>query len=196
MHLFIPYFDVIGSENALQEARRIVWPGDCVTVMTSVIVPGDLPVDIEAGAIWERVCRAEQHLFHARETAERIFPPTVALHFVRVQARDRATAIRVGAMHYRADLILLPLSNGIRGAFAMRFGVLPAVLRDAPCSVRFVRATMPLRSRSPVTAPSAIAPLSSLQIIAVNPASAMSGAEDGVRKIKGRHDRMNSLPPP
>lgn len=139
MHYFIPYFDTVSTNNALQEARRLAWPGDRVTVMAPIVVPGDFPVDVDAGAIWKRVCEAERHLFQAREDAERLLPPAVEVRAARVQARDRASAILTGAAHYEADFILLPMREGLRGALALRFGTIAEVVRYATCNFRFVR---------------------------------------------------------
>jgi hypothetical protein len=138
MHYFIPYFDAASANNALQEARRLVWPGDRVTVMAPVVVPGNLPVDVGAGALWKRTCAAERHLCEAREDAERLLPASVNVRVVRVQARDRASAILAGAAHIEADLILLPMRDGLRGAIGLRFGTIAEVLRYAPCNVRLV----------------------------------------------------------
>ncbi|MDQ6907115.1 MAG: hypothetical protein M3176_09820 [Chloroflexota bacterium] len=183
MHIFIPYFDASSAENALSEASRIARPGDRVTVMAAVIVPGGLPVDAEAGTIWKQVCRAERQLFHARDVAERILPRAVSLRFVRVQAYDRATAIRTGAAHYRAELVLLDTPKGLRGALSLRFGIIAAVLRDAPWNVRFVGAM----TTKVVAEPIAAAPLSTLQVIAVNPALVGSRAEERARTTEGKY---------
>lgn len=187
MHLFIPYFDATSGEQVLHEARRIVRPGDRVTVMASVVVPGGLPVDVDAGAIWKVICQAERRLFHARQEAERIFPRTVTFRFVRVQARDQATAIRTGAIHYRADLILFDAPNGFRGALSLRFGTIAAALRNAPCNVRFVGTMAAKKPAALTTEPIAAAPLSNLEIIAVNPALARAGAEERARETEGQH---------
>ncbi len=178
MHVFIPYFDASRVACALRETSRIARPGDRVTVMAAVIVPGGLPVDAEAGAIWKQVCRAERQLFHARDEAERILPRTVALRFVRVQARDRATAIRTGAAHYRADLVLLDAPKGLRGALALHFGIIAAVIRDATWNVRFVGTIATEDMAAPMAEPIAVAPFSALQVIVVNPALVGSRAED------------------
>ncbi len=187
MHIFIPYFDASSAENALSEASRIARPGDRVTMMAAVIVPSGLPVDAEAGTIWKQVCRAERQLFHARDVAERTLPRTVALRFVRVQARNRPTAIRTGAAHYRADLVLLDAPKGLRSALSLRFGIIAAVLRDAPWNVRFVGAMTTKVVAASMAEPIAVAPFSTLQVIAVNPALAGSRAEDRARTTEGKH---------
>lgn len=187
MHLLIPSFDATSAERALYEARRVAWPGDRVTVMAPVIVPSDLPVDVGAGEIWKRVCQAERRLFHARQDAERIFPCTVSFQLVRVQARDHAAAIRAGAAQYRADLILLDLPKGLRGALSLRFGTIAAVLRNAPCNVRFVGTMATEESVAPSLKPIATPPLSTLEIIAVNSALPGSRTEDRARKTEGQH---------
>ncbi|MHB8644635.1 MAG: hypothetical protein ACYDAR_02465 [Thermomicrobiales bacterium] len=184
MHVFVPYFDATSGERALHEARRITRPGDRVTVMAPVIVPGGLPVDVGAGAIWKQSCQAEQRLFHAREAAERILPGTVALRFVRVQARDRATAIRTGALHYGADLILLDVPEGVRGALSLRFGAIAAVIRQPPCTVRFVGTLTEPESLSSPETPRVVTPFPTLRTIAVNPALASSGGGDRARRTE------------
>lgn len=180
MRLFLPldYFDAASTERALTEARRIVRPGDCLIVMAPIIVPRSLPVAVDAGTIWKQVCQAERRLFHAREAAERILPTGVTLRFVRVQARDQATAIRTGATHYRADLILLDAPKGFRGVLALHFGAIAAVLRNAPCNVRFVGTMATEETVSPIPESVTVAPFPMLQVIAMNPAFAASGAED------------------
>mgnify|MGYP001214896586 CR=1 FL=1 len=172
MHLFIPYCDAISGENALHEARRVARPGDHVTVMVPVIVPAGLPVDVGAGAIWKQACQAERRLFHARVAAERILP-CIALRFVRVQARNRAAAIRVGATQYEADVILLGSPPGLRGALVARFGTTRALARNAPCPVRIIGSVpitdhaAPHRAPEPVWQP--VESLTSLRVIATNP---------------------------
>lgn len=169
MHLFIPYFDACRTHTALRAAARIARPGDQVTIMAPVIVPGHLPVNVGAGAIWKQSCAAERQLFHARDEAEHLLPPTVRLDCRRVHARDRAAAIRAGALHYRADLILLDVPQGIRGALSLRFGLVAAVIRQAPCGVRLIgKMTVP-ESLSPPDRPHTVAPFPTLQIIAANP---------------------------
>ena len=187
MHIFIPYFSATSAENALHEARRIVRPGDCIFVMAPVIVPNYLPVDASAGQIWKRVCQAERQLFHARAAAARILPGSVTLRFVRVQARDHVAAVRAGVAHYRADLIVLEAPKGLRGTLAVRFGILAAVMRNAPCNVRFVGTVTAKQPASPMTEPVAIAPFSALEIIAVNPALIGSRTEGRVQKTEGQH---------
>ncbi len=187
MHLFIPYFDATSAENALHEARLIARPGDRVFVMATVVVPNDLPVDVGAGEIWKRVCKAERQLFHAREVAERILPGGVALRFVRVQARDQVAAIRAGVAHYGADLLLFDVPRGLRGTLALRFGTLAAVLRDAPCNVRFVGTATAEEPALPTTEPVIVAPFTLLRTIAVNPSLAASGAADRAQKTEGQH---------
>ncbi len=187
MHFFIPSFDALNTDNALREVRQIARAGDRVTVMAAVIVPGGLPVDADAGTIWKQVCQAERRLFHAREAAERILPRTVMLRFVRVQARNHATAIRTGATHYRADLILLDAPKGFFGSLALRFGTIAAVLRNAPCNVRFVGTMATEEPGATVTEPVAIAPFPTLHTIAVNPLLSASGVADRAREAEGQH---------
>jgi len=169
MHLFIPYFDACRMHTALRAAARITRAGDQVTIMAPVIVPGNLPVNVGAGAIWKRSCAAERQLFHARDEAEHLLPPTVRLHCARVHARARAAAIRAGALHYRADLILLDVPRGPRGALSLRFGPIAAVIRQAPCSVRLIGSMTVPDSLSPSEQPRAVVPFPTLQIIAANP---------------------------
>lgn len=178
MRLFLPSFDAAGTERALTEACRIVRPGDCLIVMAPIIVPRRLPVDVDAGMIWAPVCRAERRLFHAREMAERLLPTGVTLRCVRVQARDRVAAIRTGAAHYRADLLLLDVPRGLRGMLALHFGTIAAILRTTPCNVRFVGTMATEEPVSPLPAPITVAPLPMLQVIAINPTLAASGAEE------------------
>lgn len=187
MHLFIPYFDAVRIDRALREARRIVRTGDCVTVMVSVIAPADRPIDVGAGEIWKRVCQAECRLSRTQEAAERILPRGVHLRCVRVQARDQTSAILVGVETDRADSLMLTLPDGIRGALAMRFSTIPAVIRRAPCNVRFVGTATPPEARSSAAAPDTVTPLLALQIIAVNPALAKSGTEKNRRETEGKH---------
>lgn len=187
MHLFIPFFDTDRTERTLWDARRLVQPGDRVTVMVAVIVPANLPVDVDAGEIWARVCQAERRISHTREAAERILPHGVHLRCARIQARDMTSAILAGLANYQADLLMLTVPQGIRGAFAMRVGTIPAVIRNAPCSVRFVGAATPSQPRSPVIEPDAVEPLSALHVIAVNPTLTGSGAANDTRKAEGQH---------
>ena len=107
MHLFIPFFDTDRTERTLWDARRLVQPGDRVTVMVAVIVPANLPVDVDAGEIWARVCQAERRISHTREAAERILPHGVHLRCARIQARDMTSAILAGLANYQADLLML-----------------------------------------------------------------------------------------
>jgi hypothetical protein len=188
MQYFIPYFDTMSTSNALREARQLARPGDRVTVMVPVVVPGDLPVDADAGSIWKRVCAAERHLFEAREDAERLFPSAVHIRAVRVQARDRASAILTGAAHDEADLILLPMREGVRGALALRFGTIAAVLRYATCNLRFVGAADErMRHAHAATrpnAPDAARPSPMLRAIQDDPAIA---AADAARRTEEQH---------
>jgi hypothetical protein len=188
MHYFIPYFDAVSTNNALREARRLVWPGDRVTVMAPVVVPGDLPVDVDAGAIWKRVCEAERHSLHAREDAERIFPSAVNIRAVRVQARDRASAILTGAAHYEADLILLPIREGLRGALALRFGTIAEVVRYATCNLRLVGAADGGMQRAQAAtrpnAAEAARPDPMLRIVQDNPAMVSARGADVARRTE------------
>jgi hypothetical protein len=185
MHLFIPYLDADRTEQALQEAGRIARPGDRVTVMAPVIVPAALPLDVGAGEIWARVCQAERRIAHSRESARRILLHGVHLHCLRVQARDEQTAILAGLATVHADCLLLAVPPGVRGTVAMHFGTIPAVIRNAPCSVRLVGAATPSASRSPLFA-SDTTSLGALQALAVNPALAGSVAKDRA-KAEGQH---------
>lgn len=180
MQWFIAYFDAAQFGAALREVGASVQCGDRVTVMAAVIVPGSLPVNAPAGAIWKQVCRAEQQLFHARQSAKRSIPDGVEVRFVRVQARDRATAIITGASHYRADCIVLPTQPGVRGFFAARFGSVHTVLTNAPCAVRFIDMQTPAadqhdaRREAPVPFARPESALSTLHIIVTNPEIAPS----------------------
>jgi len=191
MHYFIPYFDAVSTGNALREACRTVLPGDRVTVTVPVVVPGDLPVDVGASAIWKRVCEAERRSLHARADAERILPPTVDIHVVRVQARDRASAILAGAAHYEADLILLPMREGLRGALTLRFGTIAEVLRYATCDLRFVGMAEGRPRQEQVAARRDAADGSlrpaRLRVVADNPVAAGAARDGVVRRTEEQH---------
>lgn len=185
MHWFIPYLDTPTFDRALREMVRLAQPDDCVTVMAPVIVPGDLPVDVDAGVIWKPVCRAERHLFHARETAARLLSPAVTVSFVRVQARTGSGAMLTGAAHCRADCLLIARPDGVRGALSARFGTIAAVRRSASCGVRVIRSAAdepPRDGNIPRAAIREIAhAFAMLRTIATNPTRVPSASADRER---------------
>ena len=177
MHLLIPFLDTRTFDAAFAGMLRDAACGDRVTVIAPVIVPGALPVDVDAGMIWKRVCRAEVRLAHARQVAERVNPRGVRFAFIRVRARDSAAAIIAGAAHVRADCIVLTPASGIRGILAEYFGARRTVRRDAHCPVCITSAALPANDCRAGSA----APLGPLGLIAINRefATTRPGVADG-----------------
>ena len=75
---------------------------------------------------------------NAREHADRIAHFSDGLQCVRVQSPTRAGAIIAGATFYEADTIILAERTGMRGRFALFFGAIHRLLREAPCDVRVI----------------------------------------------------------
>jgi nucleotide-binding universal stress UspA family protein len=138
MNYLVPYDDSELARIALQEACRIMSPLDHVFVLATVIVPLRAATDVPAGEIWRQTCRAEVHLAHAREHAERVAHFGSGIQCIRVQAPTRIDAIVAGATCYEADTILLAEHTGMRGRLAMLFGPVQRLLREAPCDVRVI----------------------------------------------------------
>jgi hypothetical protein len=138
MNYLVPFDDSDLARVALQETCRIVTPLDRIVVLAAVVVPLRAAADIPAGEIWKQTCRAEVHLAHAREHAERVAHFGAGLQCVRVQAPTRVGAIVAGATFYAADTIVLAERTGVRGRFATLFGPMHRLLRDAPCDVRVI----------------------------------------------------------
>lgn len=138
MNYLVPYDDSDLARIALEETCRIVTPLDRIIVLAAVIVPLHAAADVPAGEIWKQTCRAEVHLAHAREHADRVAHFGAGLQCVRVQAPTRAGAIIAGAAFYEADTIILAERTGMRGRFALFFSAIHHLLREAPCDVRVI----------------------------------------------------------
>ncbi len=191
MRWLVPCLNTPTFERAFAEAARLAQSGDHLSVAAPVVVPGDLPVDVDAGTIWKAVCAAERRLFHARSVAESLMPPAVTVAFLRVQARDTAGAIVAGALYTRADRILLAPHAGIRAALSARLGTLAAVRRQAPCAVQVVGMASEGMRHDGRIASEAVAGaadiFAELRTIAVNPAVHRSDLENRAHASEEQH---------
>jgi hypothetical protein len=164
---------VFDDSDAAREGLRAVCAeaarGDRLVIMAPVIVPRSLPVDVPAGHIWRPVCRAEVRLQHARALADALSADTPRCQFVRIHARDLASAVAHGANRYHADTILLARPTVFWRRFSLQHRTILTILRSAPCGVRILdsarpgedgpgRATQPARDAATVPTLSCLHP--------------------------------------